>query len=773
MATVALLANGTPHPTSTRLQPPSSLAAHRDGCTTVWVGPPQKAVGGQERSNAWCVERCSQDQLSDCPTDLCQCKEEQRATRQRNSHRSSNPIPRQCEQFIASSTAQQQPWAPCARIMDRGLGFDFELAEKLGQILQLAKQQSGRPKLRALEFGSGLGLYADQLARAGHKVLAVEPQPMHTTTYDGAWPRQLEVNMFDGPGAACTNALEPFDLVYSLGAVQDLPDKLHSKVADVLGNLTDGFLVFSAARVEMEPTEYTEGSVRPGNVVPANAQHQWRAELERRGLEYLPLTSLAFQPPGCSGNPGETGEMCFRLSGVMVFAAPGAPLGRAAEDHVLSAPEMLMDETSPAAQGATPLVIDGRNLGRWWAPLSRKEAQAWPTLTAQLASRCFNGASALRSYGRILPMIDRQAKLVMAWTPRAACTLSVSIFVDHLGRLPEAQTYEGGFIHSFRQDILGPAYVVTEEDLEGTSLFKLKIVRNPYARAVSSYSHQLMTEFRMREGRQSSTIATAMADALGHSRLGQVSFVEWLRAIRKITLGPPLDYHTSLQTSEAEHVGTRVYDKVCKLETGFAACLNSVNRAAGTNLTPPRVKALDTRHFALHEHMPGDVASSAWSRFELRGCDVNSTRPTIRNSRVLPRPSDFYQGGVAGREAAAIVAELYALDFKQYDYDPRHFDEEALQEFGEASKKGGAGGHGGAGGSAARDGGCPKGTSDHVEPEPPPTGCMGWCDGAKEKKGKEHTCGLAGCAGCGFCGRRRQAAAGGGAGGGGGGHGPA
>ena len=133
--------------------------------------------------------------------------------------------------------------------------------------------------------------------------------------------------------------------------------------------------------------------------------------------------------------------------------------------------------------------------------------------------------------------------------------------------------------------------------------------------------------------------------------------------------------------------------------------------------------------------MPGDVASSAWSSFELRGCDVNSTRPTIRNSRVLPRPSDFYQGGVAGREAAAIVAELYALDFKQYDYDPRHFDEEALQEFGEASKKGGAGGHGGAGGSAARDGGCPKGTSDHVEPEPPPTGCMGWCDGAKEKKG--------------------------------------
>ena len=218
-----------------------------------------------------------------------------------------------------------------------------------------------------------------------------------------------------------------------------------------------------------------------------------------------------------------------------------------------------------------------------------------------------------------------------------------------------------------------------------------------------------------------------------------------------------------------------MYDRVCKLETGFAACLGAVNRAVGTNLSPPRVKALDTRHFALHEHMPGDVASLAWSRFELRGCDSNSTRPTIRNSRVLPRPSDFYEGGAAGREAAAIVAELYAVDFKQYGYDPRHFDEEALREFGEVSSKGAAAAHGGRA-ARARDGHCPKGTSNHLGPAAArqPTECMGWCDGAKEKKGHEHTCGLAGCAGCGFCGWRRQGARGGGDAGGvhrGGGHG--
>ena len=167
MAQLPLLA--TPDPASTRLQPASSLAAQRNGCTPVWVGPPQKAVGGRARSNAWCVERCS-DPLFDCPADLCSCEELQRATRQRSSHRSANPIPRQCEQFIASDTTHV--WAPCARIMERGLGFDFELAEKLGQIMQLAKQRSERPKLRALELGAGLGLYADQLARAAVRALS-------------------------------------------------------------------------------------------------------------------------------------------------------------------------------------------------------------------------------------------------------------------------------------------------------------------------------------------------------------------------------------------------------------------------------------------------------------------------------------------------------------------------------------------------------------------------------------------------------------------------
>ena len=56
-----------------------------------------------------------------------------------------------------------------------------------------------------------------------------------------------------------------------------------------------------------------------------------------------------------------------------------------------------------------------------------------------------------------------------------------------------------------------------------------------------------MTGLRMREGRESPTIATAMAEAVGHARLGELSFLEWLRALRKMSLGPPLDYHTLLQ----------------------------------------------------------------------------------------------------------------------------------------------------------------------------------------------------------------------------------
>jgi protein-L-isoaspartate O-methyltransferase len=705
MAAAALATHvaGAPHTPFMRLHQTSALSTN---CRAV----PNRGV-----TNAWCDDVCGGGSTgsAECRT-FCSCGDQGGGTAPKAAQIprvGSDAIPRQCRRFVVASGTHQHAWPACTRVMERGFGFDFGLAQTMVQLMQSVPKQSKRPK-RALELGAGVGLYADWLSRrGGHEVVAVEPDAMHTATYDGVWPKQLAVNLFEGPGEACAAALEPFEFVYSLGALQDVPRRLHGKVLDSLGNLTGGILLFAAARAEPAPAEYVEGAVRPDPT--ARSKEEWRGELERRGFEYLPVTTNTFQTPRVN-----------RDRGLMVFAAPGAPLGRAAEDDIFELPAMepSWPEMHPASQGARPLVIDGKAY-QWWAPLTVGEVQTWPELTAQLGGRCFTGTSTWRSYGRIMPMVDREAKVVMAWTPRAACSLAVSIFVDHLGKRKQAERYAEGFIHSYRLDVLGPAYAATEVDLDDASLFKFKVVRNPYARAVSSYSHHLMT------GAQP-------------VQLGEVSFVEWLRTIRNIGLGPPIDYHALLQTSEAEQVGTRSYDVICKLDHNFRACLRRVNRRAGTNFSVPTVGS-EGGHFALHEQMHGDVAGRPWNSFKLRDKHSNSTRPTIRNSRVLPRPSDFYEGGPAGKEAAKIVAELYAIDFEQYGYDRHVFDAQALDEFLGQEKAGMAAAAAAA--KKAEEEAAAKALKEGKEEVPV---CKSWCN--------QYTCRQEDvCGGCSVCGTQR------------------
>ena len=141
--------------------------------------------------------------------------------------------------------------------------------------------------------------------------------------------------------------------------------------------------------------------------------------------------------------------------------------------------------------------------------------------------------------------------------------------------------------------------------------------------------------------------------------------------------------------------------------------------------------------------MHGDVAGRPWNSFKLRDKHSNSTRPTIRNSRVLPRPSDFYEGGPAGKEAAKIVAELYAIDFEQYGYDPHVFDAQALDEFLGQEKAGMAAAAAAA--KKAEEEAAAKALKEGKEEVPV---CKSWCN--------QYTCRQEDvCGGCSVCGTQR------------------
>ena len=90
------------------------------------------------------------------------------------------------------------------------------------------------------------------------------------------------------------------------------------------------------------------------------------------------------------------------------------------------------------------------------------------------------------------PLIDLQRRFLIDWSAKSAATVVAKMFFNHLGLLEEALQYSD-WIHDYREDIYNPA--IKSVDLQkcflDSTFVKIKFVRNPYSRAVSSYIHCL------------------------------------------------------------------------------------------------------------------------------------------------------------------------------------------------------------------------------------------------------------------------------------------
>ena len=278
-------------------------------------------------------------------------------------------------------------------------------------------------------------------------------------------------------------------------------------------------------------------------------------------------------------------------------------------------------------------------------------------------------------YGLIDPMYG----VVMGWTARAACTLAVSVFLDHLDLLDAAWEYDS-FVHNYRVDKLEDRFKVRpagkHSQLTQPEVRSFKIVRNPYARAVSIYSHQMFSNFSVGRIPDHETLFGAEMRSLlrlsSNADLGVVSLISWLRAVRTVrdrhtTLGS-FDQHTRLQTTVGEFLGLIKYGTICKLEEDLAGCLHNVSLVTGTKFSLEKAAEDPADHNSDHEHDShgGDVAGRPWSSFALSPGEKGQ-----QGYRILPTVDDFYLGGNSGREAAELVADIYGTDFKTYGYDPK------------------------------------------------------------------------------------------------------
>jgi len=198
-------------------------------------------------------------------------------------------------------------------VTDHLCAYGFNWPEPLGRFLTFQL----KPK-RVLEFGCGLGLTADYLARFGRntEVTCIEPQAMLPEVFATSGNKQLHHLMVDAskprntPDFDCIQELQAtdFDLVLSLEVLEHVPEHAHTAVLDLLANATTKFLVFAAARV---------GQAGHGHISPRSRRH-YILEFKKRGLRYLPrMTKTAQSTTYIHRNYDLFGNM-------VVFAAMGA-----------------------------------------------------------------------------------------------------------------------------------------------------------------------------------------------------------------------------------------------------------------------------------------------------------------------------------------------------------------------------------------------------------------------------------------------------------------
>ncbi|MFC6598239.1 class I SAM-dependent methyltransferase [Kitasatospora paranensis] len=128
---------------------------------------------------------------------------------------------------------------------------------------QLAEQLAGRTALRVLDVGCGPATQTVRLARAGHLVTGVDPDPVTLGAAQAAVaaePAEVRqrIRLLGGDGHACGRWFEPrsFDAVLCHGVLQYLPDPdallaSLARVLDVGGVLS--LLVRNAEALAMRP----------------------------------------------------------------------------------------------------------------------------------------------------------------------------------------------------------------------------------------------------------------------------------------------------------------------------------------------------------------------------------------------------------------------------------------------------------------------------------------------------------------------------------------
>lgn len=106
--------------------------------------------------------------------------------------------------------------------------------------------------------------------------------------------------------------------------------------------------------------------------------------------------------------------------------------------------------------------------------------------------------SPYKTFEKNAPLVSKEKKIALFWSPKTGCTFTTKWFFSQTGHLESALKYHK-FVHKYRIQVYQKS-IEHKESLKDLirhpeSYRILKIVRDPYLRAVSSYIHTNKNRF--------------------------------------------------------------------------------------------------------------------------------------------------------------------------------------------------------------------------------------------------------------------------------------
>ncbi|MDQ3050325.1 MAG: sulfotransferase family protein [Bacteroidota bacterium] len=231
----------------------------------------------------------------------------------------------------------------------------------------------------------------------------------------------------------------------------------------------------------------------------------------------------------------------------------------------------------------------------------------------------------------ITALIDTKNKIILDWSPKAGCTIMVKMFFRNMGLLEEALEYNS-WIHEYRMHVFSKVHPITLDDLKSSQFYKVKFVRNPFHRAVSSYLHTM--KYPVMHEPVKKALWRWNAD---------ISFKSFVNYLSKIDLHT-CDPHYSLQKKDFETDFPKCFDEIIKIEN-LDHAIKELNTRKGFGFDLSGLTS--SHHLEKNRDLMANVAKTKWNK--------------LKND--IPWYLNFYTPALAEK-----VYHLYREDFEAYSY---------------------------------------------------------------------------------------------------------